>query len=217
MQWIGVPTLQAVRNWWIIYSHPALPILYLLSPWFYISRFATLRLYSAVYLTMEKKSLCKWTHTVLTHVVQGWWLFSHSVLSDSLRPHGLQHTRLPCPSLSPGVCSTSCPLSQWCLPTIASSVIPFFSCPQSSPGPKSRFFLSGGQSIRASASASVLPMNIQGWFPLDWLVWFLCYPRNSQESSPAPQFESINSSVLNLFYGPTLASVHAYWKNHSFD
>ena len=96
-------------------------------------------------------------------------LFSCQVMSDSLRPHGLQHTRLPRPSLSPWVCSNSCPLNQWCHPTILSSVVSF-SCLQSFPAsgsfPVSRFFASDGQSIRASASALVLPMNIQGWFPL---------------------------------------------------
>ena len=96
--------------------------------------------------------------------------FSHSVVSDSLRPHGLQHTRLPCPSLSPGVCSKSCPLHSWCHPNISSSVTPFSSCPQSFPAsgsfPMSQFFTSGGQSIGVSASASVLPMSIQDWFPL---------------------------------------------------
>ena len=92
------------------------------------------------------------------------------VTSNSLWPHGLQHTRLPCPSPTPGACSNSCPLSQWCHPTISSSVLPFSSCLQSFPAsgsfPVSRFFRSGGQSTGASASASVLPMNIQGWFPL---------------------------------------------------
>ena len=96
--------------------------------------------------------------------------FSRSVMSDSLWLHGLHHTRLPCPSLSPTVCSDSCPLSQWCYPTISSSVIPFSSClqcfPASGPFPMSWFFASGGQSTGASASASVLPMNIQDWFPL---------------------------------------------------
>ena len=95
-------------------------------------------------------------------------LFICLVVSDSLWPHGLQHVILPCPSLSPGVCSNSCPLSQWCHPTISSSVIPFSSCPQSSPAsgsfPVSWLFSSGGQSIGASVSASVLPMNIQDWF-----------------------------------------------------
>ena len=91
-------------------------------------------------------------------------------MSDSLRPHGLQHTSLPCPSLSPRTFSNSCPLSQWCHPTIWSSVIPFSSCLQSFPAlgsfPLSQFFTSGGQSIGVSASASVLSMNIQDWFPL---------------------------------------------------
>ena len=81
----------------------------------------------------------------------------------------------------------------------------------------SQFFASGGQSIQISASASVLPMNIQGWFPLGWLVWSPCSPRDSKESFPALQFRSINSSVLNFLYGPTLTSIHDYWENHSFD
>ena len=88
------------------------------------------------------------------------WLFA---------THGLQHASLPCPSPSPRACSNSCPLSQWCHPTMPSSVIPFSSCPQSFPA-------SGGQSTRTSASASVLPMNIQGWFPLGWIVvWSVSY------------------------------------------
>ena len=97
-------------------------------------------------------------------------LFSDSVKSDSLWPHGLQYARSPRPSLSPGVCSNSRPFSQWCHPTISSSVVPFSSCLQSVPAsgsfPVSQFFASGGQSIGASASASVHPMNIWGWFPL---------------------------------------------------
>ena len=96
-------------------------------------------------------------------------LFSSSVMSNSLQPHRLQHTRLPCPSPSPRVCSNSCPLSWRCHPTFSSSVIPF-SCLQSFPAlgsfPMSQLFASGGQSIGASASASVFPMNIQGLFPL---------------------------------------------------
>ena len=97
-------------------------------------------------------------------------LFSHSDMSDSLWLHGLQHTRLPCLSLSPGACSNSCPLSLWCHKIISSSVIPFSSCLQSFPTsgsfPMSWLFAAGGQSIGASVLASVLPMNIQGWFPL---------------------------------------------------
>ena len=97
-------------------------------------------------------------------------LFSHSVVSDSLQPHGLQHARLPCPSPSTGACSNSSPLIQWCHPTISSSVIPFSSCLQSCPasGPflMSQLFVSGGQNIGASSSASAFQMNIQDWFPL---------------------------------------------------
>ena len=97
-------------------------------------------------------------------------MFSRSVVSDSLRPHELKHTRLPCLSQSPGLCSNSCPLTQWCHPTILSSVVPFSSCRQSFPGsrsfPVSWLFASGGQRIGASVLASVLTVNIQGWFPL---------------------------------------------------
>ena len=96
--------------------------------------------------------------------------FNHSVVSDSLQPHGLQHTMPPCPSLTPGACSNSHPSSWWCHPTIPSSVIPFSSYFQSFPAsesfPRSQFFASGGQSIGVSASVSVLPMNIQDSFPL---------------------------------------------------
>ena len=96
--------------------------------------------------------------------------FSRSVVSDILRPRGLQHARISYPSSTPRACSNSCPLSQWCHPTISSSVIPFSSCLQSFPTsgsfPMSQFFALGGQSIGVSASASVLPMNIQDWFPL---------------------------------------------------
>ena len=99
-------------------------------------------------------------------------LFSHSVVSNSLWPHGLQHARLPCPLISPGICSNSCPLNPWCQPTISSSVIPFSSClqffPVSESFPVSQSFTSGGQRIGVSTSASVLPMNIQDWFPLGW-------------------------------------------------
>ena len=96
--------------------------------------------------------------------------FSPSVMSESLWPHGLQHTRLPCSSPTPRAYSSSCPSSWWCHPTISSSVIPFSSCLQSFPGtgsfPMSQFFASDDQSIGVSASASVLPMNIHDWFPL---------------------------------------------------
>ena len=100
---------------------------------------------------------------------------SRSVLSDSLWPHEPQHARLPCPSSTPGACLLSCSLSQWCHPTISSSVVPFSSCLQSLTAsgsfPMSQFFESGDQRIGVSASASVLPMNIQDWFPLGWTGW----------------------------------------------
>ena len=101
--------------------------------------------------------------------------FSHSVVSDSLWPHGLQHIRLPCPSPTPGACTNSSLSNWWCHPTMSFSVVPFSSCLQSFPASRSfqmsQFFALGGQSIGVSASASVLPMNIQGWFPLGWTGW----------------------------------------------
>ena len=141
--------------------------------------------------------------------------------SDSLWPHKLQHTRFPFPSPTPSTYSNSCILNQWRHPTISSSVVPF-SCPQSFPPsgsfPVSWLFVSGGQSIGALASGSVLPMNIQDWFPLG-LTGLISLPSKglSQDSSPTPQFKSINSSVLSLLYGPTLISIHDYWKNHTLD
>ena len=101
--------------------------------------------------------------------------FSHSVVSNSLRPHGLQQAKPPSPSPTPGVYLNSCPLSQWCHPTISSSVIPFSSCPQSFPASgsfqMSQLFVSGGQIIGVSASTSVLPMDTQDWSPLGWTGW----------------------------------------------
>ena len=126
-------------------------------------------------------------------------------------PHGLQYARPPCPSPTPGVYSNSCLLSRWCHPTISSFVIPFSSHLQSFPSSgsfqMSQFFASGGQSIGVSASASDLPMNIQDWFPLGW-TGSPCSPRDSQKSSPTPQFKSINSLVLSFLYSPTLTSIH---------
>ena len=101
--------------------------------------------------------------------------FSHSVVFDSFWPHGLQHAKPPCPSPTPRVYSNSCPLSQWCHPTISSSVVPFFSHLQSFPASGSfqmnQFFASGGQSVRVSASTSVFPMNTWDWSPLEWTGW----------------------------------------------
>ena len=148
-------------------------------------------------------------------------LFNHKVMPDSLRPHGLQHARALCPSLSPGVCSNSCPLYQWCHSTTSSSVSPFSSCSQPFPAsgsfPMIWIFASGCQSIGASALASVLPMNIYGWFSFGVTGLISLQPKGLLESSPEPQFKNINSSVLSVLYGPILTSIHRYWKNHSFD
>ena len=134
--------------------------------------------------------------------------FSHSVVSDSLQPHGLQHARPPCPSPTPRVYSNSCPLSQWCHPTISSSVIPFSSHFQSFPASgsfqMSQNFTSGGQSIGVSASASVLPVNIRDWFPLGWTGWLSLQSKGLSSFFWIPQFKSINSSVLSFLYSPTL-------------
>ena len=109
------------------------------------------------------------------------WDFSHSVMSDSLWPHGLEHARLPCPSPTPGAYSNSFPSSLWCHPTISSSVVPFSSCLQSFPAsgsfPVSWFFTSGGQCVGISASPLVLLMNIQDWFPFGWTGWISLQPK----------------------------------------
>ena len=128
-------------------------------------------------------------------------------MSDSLWPHGLLHSRLSCPSLSPGVCSDSCPLSWWFHPTISSFVSPSLqSFPASGSFPMSRLL-----HIRWpkywSFSFSISPSNIQGWFPFRLTGWISLLSKDTQESSPAPQFKSISSSVFNLFYGPTLTSI----------
>ena len=148
-------------------------------------------------------------------------LISCWIVSDSLWPHRLQHTRFSCPSLSPGICSSSCPLSWWCYLTISSSATLFAFCLKFFTASRffsmSWLFTSGVQSIGASALATILPVNIQVDFPWDWLVWSPCSPRDSQQSFAAPLFESINSSAFSLFYGPTITFVHEHWKNHSFD
>ena len=141
-------------------------------------------------------------------------LFSHSVMSDSLQPHELQHTMLPSPSPSPGACPSSCPSSRWYHPTTSSSVVPF-SCLQSFPASESflmsQLFTTGGQSIGASASASLFPKNIQGWFPLG-LTGLIAL--HSKQLSRVFQHHGVK---LSLHYGSTLISMHDYWKNHSFD
>ena len=140
-------------------------------------------------IKMELGSHCRCGFRHIPTSVQ----FSHSVMSNCLRPHGLQHARPPWPSPTPGVYSNSCPLSQWCYPTISSSVIPFFSCPQSFPAsgsfPMSQLFISSGQSI--GVSASVLPMNFLGWFPLRWTGLISLLSRGLSRESGATFGENI--------------------------
>ena len=154
------------------------------------------------------------SHTLLSLNVL---LFSHSVVSNYLQTRGLQ---------TPGSLSFTIswsllklmPMHWQCHPTIWFSVISscLLSFPILGSFQMSQLFASGGQSIGVSASASVLPMNIQDWFPLGW-TGSPCSPRDSQESSPTPPFKSINSLALSFLYGPTLTSIHDYWKHHSFD
>ena len=140
---------------------------------------------------------------------------------NSLQLHGLQHTRLPCPSLSPRVCSNSCQLSRWCHPTISPSAVPFSFCPQSFPAsgsfPMSWLFTSSGQSIGVSASASALPMTIQGWFPL-WLTGLISLQsKGLSKVFSNTTVQKHQDSALSFLYGPALTSIHDYWNNHSFD
>ena len=141
-------------------------------------------------------------------------------MSDSLWPHGLQHTRLLSSPLSLEVCSNLCPLSWWCCLTIPSSAPPSFAfrlCQHQS-FPMSLLFASGDKKYWSSASATVLPMNIQGWFPLGF-DWFdlLAVQGTLKSFLQQPQSESIDSSALSLLYGPTITSVNDYGRNHSFD
>ena len=148
---------------------------------------------------------------------------SYTVLCDPMDNDGVVHgvDRLPCPALSPKVYSDSCILSWWCHPTISSSFTPFSSCLQSFPASgsflMSQLFASVGQSTGASASAPALPMNIQDWFPLGLNGLDLLAVQGTLKSPPASQFKNTYSSVLSLLYGPTLKSIHDYWKKHSFN
>jgi len=141
----------------------------------------------------------KWNKNISFSSVQ----FSHSVMSYSLQPHELRHTRPPCP-LSSRVYPNSCPLSWWCHPIISSSVNPFSSCPQSFPAsgsfPMSQLFASGGQSIGVSASTSVLPMNTQDWSPLGWTGWI------SLQSKRLSRVFSNTTVQKHQFFGAQLSS-----------
>ena len=142
-------------------------------------------------------------------------------MSNSLQPHGFQKARLPCPSPTPRACSNSCPTSWWYHQTILSSVIPFSSCIQSFPVSRSfqmsQLFASGGQNIGASALASVLPMYIQLWSPLGWTVLISLQSKGLSKVFSDTTVQKLHQSMLSLLYGPTLTSIHDYWKNHSFD
>ena len=137
-------------------------------------------------------------------------------MSTSLKPYGQEHARLPCPSPSPRVCSNSCPLSRWCHPTISSSVNPFSSCPQSFTSgslSRSHLFASDEQNFGVSASAPVLPMNIQGWFPLGLTGLIPMLSKGLSTSITVGKHQS----ALSRLYDPALTSVLEYWKNCSFN
>ena len=145
---------------------------------------------------------------------------SCSVVSDYLWPHGLQHARLPCPSPTPRTYSNSCPLSRWCHGTMSSSVT-LFSCLQSfrtsGSFPRSQFFASGGQSIGASASVSVLPMNIHDWFPLGLTGWISLQSKGLSRVFSNTTVQKHQFFGAQFLYSPALTSIHDYWKNQSFD
>ena len=138
-------------------------------------------------------------------------------LYQTLQPHGLQHARLPCPSLFPGVCSNPCPLSQWCYPTILPSVTRFSSCllsfPLSGSFPVRQFFASGGQSTGAYTSASVLPVNILGWFSLGLTDFISLQSYGLSRVFSSTTIQKHQFFALSLLYGPTLKSICDYWKN----
>ena len=160
------------------------------------------------FLSLEKRT-DSWKDYQFSSVAQ-----SCPSMSDSFLPHELQHVRPPCPSPTSEVYSNSSPLCQWCHPTISSSAVPFSYHLQSFPasGSFSNESASGGQSIGDSASTSVLPMKTQDWSPLGLTGWISLWSKElSQESSPTPQFKSINSSALSFLYSLTLTSIHDYW------
>ena len=134
--------------------------------------------------------------------------FSCSVMSNSLRLHGLQHAGPPCPSPLPGAYSNSCPSSRWCHPTISSFVVPFSSSLQSFPVsgsyPMSQFFTSGGQSIGVSASATVLLMNIQDWFPLGYTSWISLQSKGLARVFSNTTVQKHQFLALSFLYSPTL-------------
>ena len=139
----------------------------------------------------------------------------------TLRPHESHHTRPPCPSPTPGVHSDSYPWSQWCHPAISSSVVSFSSCLQSLPAsesfPMSQLFAWGGQSIRVSASASVLPMNTQDWSPVGWTGWISLECKGLSRVFSNTTVQKHQFFMLSFLRSPTLTSISDHWKNHSVD
>ena len=147
--------------------------------------------------------------------------FSHSVMTDSLWSRGLLHVRPPCPLPTPRIYPNPCTLSQWCHPTISSSVIHFSSClwsfPASGASQISQLFSSGGQSIGVSASTSVLPMNTQDWSPLGWTGWISLKSKGLSRVFSNTTVQKHQFFCAQLSYSPTLTSIHDHWKNHSLD
>ena len=148
--------------------------------------------------------------------------FSCSVMSNSLWPHGLQHAGLPCPSPKTlGAWSNSCPLSQWCHPAISSSVVPSSSRLQSFPASgsfhMSQFFASVGQTIELQPQHQSFPMKIQDWFPLGWSGWISLQSKGLSRVFSNTTVQKHQFFGTQFLYGPTLTSLHDYWKKHSFD
>ena len=147
--------------------------------------------------------------------------FSHSVVSDSLRPHESQHAKPPCPSPTPRVHSDSRPSSQWCHPAISFSVVPFSSCPQSLPAsesfPMSQLFAWGGQSTGVLASASFPPKESQGWSPSEWTSWISLQSKGLSRVFSNTTLQKHQFFSAQLLHSPTLTSIHDHWKNHSLD
>ena len=146
---------------------------------------------------------------------------SRPVVSDSLRPHELQHARPPCSSPTPGVHPNSCPSSRWCHPAISSSVVPVSSCAQSLPAsgsfPMSQLFTRGGQSTGVSSLASVLPKNTQDWSPLEWTGWISLQSKGLSRVFSNTTVQKHQFLVLSFLHSPTLTSIHDHWKNHYLD
>ena len=183
------------------------PVLFIISP--LSTEYLTPDLHQELLSGDAKGPQLQWRGRLCCSVTQLWL---------TLQLHGLQHNRLPCSSPSPGACSDSCPLSLWCHPTILFSVVPFSSCLLSQCQGLFQWVSSShpcGQSI--GASASVLPMNIQGWFPLGWTGWISLQSKGLSRVFSNTIVQKHPFLMLSFLYHPTLTSMHDYWKNHSLD